>query len=139
MKKAVALVLVLTLFLLSFAVTAFAATESNPYISSYSAAISNPSGKTVRVDFSVFGTGYMSSLGANTIYLYEDGTLIKAFVKSNPLYAPTMVTSNAYYYYGYVTYTGKSGSTYYAEVHCFATNASGTGTETCSTNSITIP
>ena len=139
MKKTAALILVCILFLQIFSVSAFAATESNAYISRYSAYISNPSNGVVRVDFSVKGTGYMDVLGASYIDLYENGTLVKTFSMYNSLYAPTMVTNNAFTFYGYVTYSANPGSTYYAVVTLYAANSSGSGTENCTTGTVVIP
>ena len=118
---------------------AFAATESNKYISAYGASITNPSGNVVRINFNVTGTNYMSSLGASTIELYENGSLVKTFSRYNPAYTSSMVTTNALYFYSHVTYSGSSGCTYYAIVNVFASDGSGTGTESCSTGSITLP
>lgn len=139
MKKAAAFILVCVLLLQVFSISAFAATESNAYISRYSAYISNPSNGVVRVDFSVRGTGYMDVLGASYIDLYENGTLVKTFSMYNALYAPTMVTNNAFVFYGYVTYSANPGSTYYAVVTAYAANSYGSGTESCTTGSVTIP
>lgn len=139
MKKAAAFIFVCVLLLQVFSISAFAATESNAYISRYSAYISNPSNGVVRVDFSVRGTGYMDVLGASYIDLYENGTLVKTFSMYNALYAPTMVTNNAFVFYGYVTYSANPGSTYYAVVTAYAANSYGSGTESCTTGSVTIP
>ena len=139
MKKAAALILVCILLLQVFSISAFAATESNAYISRYSAYISNPSNGVVRVDFSVRGTGYMDVLGASYIDLYENGTLVKTFSMYNSLYAPTMVTNNAFVFYGYVTYSASPGSSYYAVVTLYASNSYGSGTESCTTGTVIIP
>ena len=139
MKKVAAFILVCVLFLQVFSISAFAATESNAYISRYSAYISNPSNGVVRVDFSVRGTGYMDVLGASYIDLYENGTLVKTFSMYNALYAPTMVTNNAFVFYGYVTYSANPGSTYYAVVTAYAANSYGSGTESCTTGTVIIP
>ena len=138
MKKAVALVLA-CLVLLSFSSTAFALKESNAYISRYSALISNPSSGVVRVDFYVYGTGTMSSLGASSIVLYENGVPVKTFSMYDPLYASTMVTTNEDWFYGYVTYSANSGSTYTAYVTVFASDGYGSGSESCTAGSVYIP
>ena len=138
MKKAVALILVI-FFLLTASTAAFAATESNAYITRYGALISSPSSGSVKVSFNVVGTDYMSSIGARTIVLYENGTPVKTFSMYNPAYAPNMYTTNDDIFIGYVTYPANSGSSYFAIVTVFASDGTGTGTETCSTNSITIP
>lgn len=139
MKKIAAIVLACVLFLQVFSISAFAATESNAYISRYSAYISNPSNGVVRVDFSVTGTGYMSVIGASYIDLYENGSLIKTFSMYNSLYAPSMVTNNTFVFSSYVTYSANPGSSYYAVVTLYASNSSGSGTENCTTGTVTIP
>ena len=93
----------------------------------------------MRVDFSVRGTGYMDVLGASYIDLYENGTLVKTFSMYNSLYAPTMVTNNAFVFYGYVTYSASPGSSYYAVVTLYASNSYGSGTESCTTGTVIIP
>ncbi len=138
MKKAVALIIVCAIFLMLSA-TAFAAIESNAYIDRYGAAISNPSSGVVRIDFNVYGTDYMSSLGATKIELYKDGSKVKTFSMYDPLYAGAMVTTNDDWFYGHVTYSANSGSTYTAFVTVFASDGSGTGTESCWTGSVYIP
>lgn len=139
MKKTVALCSVLILFLLVYTNSALAATESNKYISMYYADISNPSSGVIRVEFGVDGTSVMTMLGAQTIDLYENGVLIRSFSRYNAIDAPFMVNTNDQYCYKHVSYPANSGSTYSAVVTVFATNATGTGTETCTTGSITIP
>lgn len=138
MKKTVPLILVCTI-LLMFSVTAFAAMESNAYIASYGAQISNPSSGVVRVDFNVYTTDYMSSLGASSIVLFENGVFAKSFSMNDPLYAAALVTTNNDWFYGHVTYPANSGSTYTAIVTVFATDGNGSGSESCSAGSVYIP
>lgn len=139
MKKIAIFVLVAILFIQVFSPMAFAATTSNSYISAFGANITNSSNGNIRINFDVTGTAYMNSLGASSIELYEDGSLIRFFSSSNPVYAPYMVASNEIWFWSTLSYPAKSGSTYYAVVSFFATNSTGTGTEVCMTNSITIP
>lgn len=139
LKKRFIMILVCILLIQSFTPIAYAATQSNKYISKYGAGISNPSNGVVRIDFNVYGTGLMSSIGASSIDLYENGSLVKCFSSTNPIYYSSMVSTSAYSKIGYVTYTANPGSTYYAVVSVFSSNSTGTGTETCTTGSITIP
>lgn len=139
MKKTAVLVLVCILFLQSFSISAFAGTESNAYISRYSASISNPSNGVVRVNFSVTGTGLMNVLGASYIDLYENGTLVNSFSMYNPLYASSMVTYNDVEFSNHITYPANPGSTYYAVVTLYAANGYGSGTESCATGIVIIP
>lgn len=139
MKKSISLLIVLILLLQVFSVSSLAATESNAYIRKYSALLSNPSSGVVQINFSVYGTALMSSLGAETIELYENGSLVKTFSRYDALYASSMATSNAYSFHGHVSYSGTSGSSYYAIVTVFASDGMGTGYESCTTGSIVLP
>ncbi|MBQ6273894.1 MAG: hypothetical protein IJK63_06675 [Oscillospiraceae bacterium] len=139
MKKTAALILCIFIFLQAFSPMSFAATESNAYISEYGCGISKPSSNTVRIDFYVIATNNMDSLGASTIYLYRDGSLVKTFSRYNFQYTASMVTTNNYNFFGHVTYTNAPEGTYYAVVNVFASDGTGTGTEGCTTGSITIP
>ena len=138
-KKTAALILVCIILLQISAPIAFASTESNAYISLYGAGLSSPSSDVIQIDYYLYGTGYMNSLGADYIYLYEDGSLVAFFSRYNPVYSPAMMTTNSYRFFGSVSYPAKAGSTYYATVSFFATNSSGTGTEGCSTGNYTMP
>ena len=139
MKKTAASLLVCIFLIQVFSPMAFAATESNAYINEYGAGLSNPSSNVIQVDFHVYGTGYMSSLGANIIYLYEDGALLAMFSRYNPAYTSYMMATNSYRFFGSISYPAKPGSTYYAIVTFFATDGYGTGTEGCTTGTLTIP
>ncbi len=138
MKRAVALIVVV-LILLTCTSTAFAATTSNHYIIRFGAMISSPSSGTVRVDFNVHGRDYMSSIGASSIVLYENGSPVKTFSMYDPLYATDLYTTNTDIFYGHVTYPANSGSTYSAVVSLFASDGSGSGFETCITGDVIIP
>lgn len=139
MKKAAASILVCILIIQVFSPVAFAATKSNAFINEYGAGLTSPSSDTIQVNFYLYGTGYMSSLGATTINLYEDGALLATFSRFNPVYTASMMTTNSYRFFGSISYPAKAGSTYYATVSFFATNSSGTGSEGCSTGNYTMP
>lgn len=139
MKKTAVSLLVCILLIQIFSPLALAATESNAYISEYGAGLSSPSSNVIQVDFHVYGTGYMSSLGSSIIYLYEDGSLLATFSRYNPAYTSYMMTTNSYRFFGSISYPAKPGSTYFAVVGFFATDGSGTGTEGCTTGTLTIP
>ena len=139
MKKTVSLLLACVILLQLPAPGAFAATESNAFITEYGAELYSPSSDVIQVDFYLYGTDYMSSLGASMIYLYEDGALLATFSRYNPIYTSVMTTTNSYRFLGSISYPAKAGSTYYAIVSFYATNSSGTGTEGCTTNNYTIP
>ncbi len=109
--------------------TAFAAIESNAYISSFSAAVSVASDGTVTVNFGTFGTGKMDKIGASAITIYENGSPRTTYYYTNSNYTATMMGSNAYHFYGYVTYAGTKGNTYQAHITHYAEKNGGNGTE----------
>lgn len=140
MRKVVSCILCMSImFVMLCSPIAFANEESNKYISTYGASASLPSSGTLRIEFLVLGTGLMSSIGASTIVIYKNGAAYYTFYSSNPAYNAKMVKYNAYYNIdGYVTFPVSAGNTYYAEVTFFATDSTGTGTEACFTNSVTV-
>lgn len=127
MKKLVCAVLC-TLMVISVMITpAFAAMESNAYIESYSAQITLKGNGKIRVDFGTHGTGTMDVIGAETILLYENGSLVRTYSKDNLLYSSMLVGTNRWYFYGGVDYNGVAGRTYYAEVKHYAEDSTGSG------------
>ena len=96
--------------------TAFAAIESNAYISSFSGAVSVANDGTVTVNFGTIGTSYMDKVGASAISVYENGSWVATYYYSNPKYTATMMGTNVHYFYGYVTYSGTKGNTYQAHI-----------------------
>ena len=108
---------------------------TNAYIESMTGALSK-SGDTLNVNFSVFGTGRMTSIGASCIKIYTSGgTLVKTFWSA---YNPSMLGSNTYSYSGTVSYDGTDGTTYYAVITGYASYGGGSGTETYTTVSLTL-
>ena len=139
MKKTAALILALFIVFSTFSPMSFAAIESNAYVASYGGSISKPSSDSVKINFHVFATHYMDSLGASTVTLYKDGSPVKIFSQYNPQYTANMVTTDYYYFYGSVTYTNATAGTYYAVVTVFASDGTGSGSESFTTGTITIP
>ena len=130
MKRTLALILCLSLlFVAACMPTAFAAEESNKYISSYSSAITLEVNGKIKINFSTFGTNYMDDIGASTILLYENGTFVKSYSAYNALYSSTMFGHSTYYFYGYVYYNGTAGNSYYAVIVHYAGDSTGHGTE----------
>lgn len=109
--------------------TAFAAIESNAYISSFSGAVSVANDGTVTVNFGTIGTSYMDKVGASAISVYENGSWVATYYYSNPKYTATMMGTNVHYFYGYVTYSGTKGNTYQAHITHYAEKNGGNGTE----------
>lgn len=140
MKKTISLVLALV-FVISlavFPVSAMSASyvRSSGYIEECSASITKESSTSLKIGFTAYAPSTMTKLGASTIYLFCDGTVIASYTLAR---YPSMSGSNVSKYSGSVTYTGaSSGHTYYAQVFFQATDASGSGSDYRYTNSITF-
>ena len=124
----IAVCLVLVFSLIGTAV-AYASTESNAYISSIGGAVSVANDGTVTVNFGTHGTDLMDKIGASAISVYENGQFRKAFFYTNPLYTATMMGTNDYDFYGYVTCAGTKGNTYRALITFYAEKDGGSGVE----------
>ena len=126
LRIAICLVLVLSLI---GTVVAYAQTESNAYISSFGGAVSVANDGTVTVNFGTHGTGRMDQIGASAISIYENGHFRKTYYYTNPLYTATMMGTDDYDFYGYVTYAGTKGNTYQALITFYAEKDGGSGVE----------
>ena len=126
LRIAICLVLVLSLI---GTVVAYAQTESNAYISSFGGAVSVANDGTVTVNFGTHGTDLMDKIGAYAISIYENGQFRKTYFATNPLYTATMMGTDDYDFYGYVTYAGTKGKTYQAYITHYAELDGGFGTE----------
>jgi len=131
-KRAVCLILALAL---SGIPIAFAAVESNAYISSYGAAITRNGNGSITVNFNTHGTGSMDSIGATAISIYENGHHKTTFYAANSDYTSLMLGSG-YYFYGGVPYQGVAGRTYKALITHYAEKDGGSGTENLWTASV---
>ncbi len=124
----IAICLVLVFALVSSSV-AYALTESNAYLSSWNGAVSVANDGTVTVNFGTHGTDLMDKIGASQISLYENGHFKQYFSAYNSLYTATMMGTNDYDFYGYVTCAGTKGNTYQAYITHYAELDGGHGTE----------
>lgn len=123
--RIVTLVLVLAMLApvgVSAAVPVTVQPRASYYLSSYNAYIYPAGGGKVQACFSVTGTGYMDSIGALTIQIYESKdnstwTWVKSYSDIN---YPSMVSYNDYYHSGYMTYQGVAGRYYKAYVCVWA-------------------
>lgn len=97
--------------------------QASYYINSYWASASAGTG-SITISFGIVATGKMTSLGAQYIWLYDEGgTLVKTFTAYN---TSGMLASNRYSYSSSVTYYGAiSGEKYYAVVSFEAANSTG--------------
>lgn len=127
-------VTIITLVLCIFSSVALA--RSSSYIESSSGYAYKSGTNEFNVNFSITGTGVMTSIGATKIEIKtSNGLLIKTFysnVESN------MMGSNKVYHSVTVTYRGVTGKSYYAVIYFKAANSSGYDTTTYTTNTVAI-
>lgn len=115
--------------------TASAAVQSSAYLDGYSAGLTaDPHGAMV-ITVDVTGVGYMSKIGAKTIYVYEstNGTdfyWVATYESSN---YPKMMGSGTYLYDDVITHQGTPGLYYCATVCVYAGNSSGGDERYCDT------
>ena len=88
------------------------------YLDSYSAYVSASGGGKIKVYFSVSGTGYIDSIGAKRIAIYESTdnntwNWVKTFTSTG---TPSMMSYNDYHHSGYVSYQGVADRYYKAYV-----------------------
>ena len=126
--RIIAFVIVLT-FLLSTA--AFAAMNASAYISATNTWITR-SGNTVKVNFTIVGTGTMDKIGVKYVYLYERNgnswNLVETFDYTDPDYDDIMMDSNSSGHAGYLPYSGHANKSYYANVRFYAEKDGGSDT-----------
>lgn len=125
----IASVVLVVLIIASMMVPAMA--KASDQLSSYCASVSGQGGGLVGVSLDVAGTGIMTTIGYSRVIIYEKQAGDWVPVKS---FSSGMTNSNDYCYVGSVSYNGRSGYQYYAEVTCFATNAKGTDSRTFNTS-----
>lgn len=106
--------------------------RASAYITSVWAGATGGNGQ-ITVDFSITGTGTMTSLGATVIEIKNSsGQTVKTYFQST---TPSMMGSNRGFYRSSVTYTGATASKkYYAIVYFKASNSSGSDTTSYTTD-----
>lgn len=106
---------------------ASAVVQSSAYLDSYSAGITPKPKGFISVTVDVAGVGYMTEIGAKTIYIYEseDGKSFNRVATYESSVYPQMLGSGASYYKTPITYLGKPGRYYYASVWVYAANKDG--------------
>ena len=121
-KRTFLLVIVIILLL---STVSYAANESSLYLAAYTAYISK-SGNTIHVNFEVYGTRTMDTIGATEIYLYEKAsgssswTLVETYLSTDPTYASAMIDTNTGCKCDSVSYNGSSSKQYKAYVTVYA-------------------
>ena len=120
------------------ALAADAGTCSNPTLSTYAAQLAKGSSKgKVIIKYTIIASKIASSIGVSSIKIYKsDGTYVTTIsgTTSNGL-----VLKNTSTHTGTYTYSGVSGTSYYAHVTVFATAGGITSSGTVKTNTVTAP
>jgi hypothetical protein len=117
---------------------ASAAPEASDYIDYYSASISKSS-TTMTVNFSIYATGTMTSLGASTIRIYSKSGSASTLVSTLSSSTTTgMLKSNSAYHSSSVQCSGTAGTQYYAVVTFYAADSSGSETKSYTTGTVTL-
>lgn len=123
-KRALALMAVVAM-----AATTFCSANlmSSRYLSSYMAACTPISGGKIVVTVEVEALGYMSKVGASTIYIYKSSDQSSWNVVKTYSYTdyPEMMGSGAFYNADAITFHGTPGYYYCASVIVYAGNSSG--------------
>ncbi len=96
--------------------------RASDYLTSYNAYVYPAGNGKIQVWFTVKGAGYMDTLGALTIRIYEstdniNWTWVKSFSNGN---YPSMIGYDDYYHSGHVDYQGVAGRYYKAYVTIWA-------------------
>lgn len=139
-RSIISLAIVLAIIITTFgSVTASASTlRSSPTLSSYGAIITKgaSTGKIV-ITYDVLANSIADSVGVSSMKIYKsDGsyvTTINATILNGFTTSGHMSHRNSY------TYTGTSGTSYYAEVTVFATIDGVTDSRTVTTNTVKAP
>lgn len=142
MKRIFSIILMFSLFFMfsTHALASDAGVFSNPTLSRYTAQLSRgPSKGKITVFYRVSANAptAINSIGVSSIKIYKaNGVYVTTIsgTTSNGLVARN-VTSHS----GTYSYTGVSGTSYYAQVTMFATAGGTTGNGTVKTNMITAP
>ncbi len=112
--------------------------QSNPTLSLYDAKLAKGSsaGKIV-IRYQLTASKMASSIGVSSIKIYKsDGTYITTITGTT---ANKLIANNKTTYSNTYTYSGVSGTSYYAKVTMFATAGGVTSSGTVKTNTVTAP
>lgn len=130
-KRCLRILMFLIAMALVLSMVAFAAMTESDYIAATSAWITR-SGNTVKVNFSIVGTGTMDKIGVKYVYLYErngsDWDLVETFEYTDPDYDDIMMDSDIHAHAGYLPYSGSASKSYYADCRFYAEKNGGSDT-----------
>lgn len=130
-KKVIRIITLVFIFALLLSTAAFANLNASAYIAMTNAWITR-SGNTVKVNFSIVGTGTMDKIGVKYVYLYEKNgnswNLVETFDYTDPDYDDIMMDSSSSGHAGYLPYSGYANKNYYADVRFYAEKNGGSDT-----------
>lgn len=138
MKKILCAALAICMLTGILTTAASAAETSSAYLDGYRAFLTADGNGEISVTVDVSGRGYMTEIGAQTIYIYES-TNNANFTRVATYEAEDyeeMLGSGSFYYETPITHQGTAGRYYFAVVDVYAANASGSDTKEYETVSI---
>ena len=122
MKTCFTMVLVCALLM---SMSPFAAARASEQIANYDIDVATVSGGKIAIKFSVTGTNFMNRLGAESIYIYERGTVGWTVAEKFDADDTNMTRSNVAKYGNTIYFYGESGTEYRIIVTIFAEDKNG--------------
>lgn len=93
---------------------------ASDYLNQYDGIVTREGGGTIKISFSVVGTGIIDEIGASQIVVQKQVNGVWISVKTyNNTRNPELSTTNNYSYANYVLYDGEVGVNYRAEITIF--------------------
>ena len=110
--------------------------RSSQYLSAYTASAIAKSGGKIAIDVVVRGRGSMDAIGADRIHVYEskDGSSFYRVATYRAADYPELLTSGTAYTKTAVTYSGKVGYYYQADIYVYAEKDGGSDIKLYETN-----
>ena len=105
--------IIMVVLLLLCTVTPFASAKGSAYIECYLTSMTAGSNGVVTAAFQITGTGTMDEIGATTVTIYENGSIVKTFSYTN---TSGMMGYNKVIHGSTVSYNGTVGKSYSAFV-----------------------
>lgn len=129
-KKRTRFAAVLLALVCLLSIPAYAVARASDQIDIWYMDVLTPGNGRLAIEFSVYGTGRMKSIGAEKISVYEEwgsSWMPVAVYKSSD---SGMSASNTYYYGNTIYYSGIAGTRYKVTVTVFAEDANGLDSRT---------
>lgn len=121
-KKFFRLIAAILAMSIVLSVPAFAVTRASGQIRSYDVTAAKVSSGKIAIDFSVDGKSRMDRIGASSIIVYEDGTVVASYDADDT----GMSAQRAAFHRDGIYFNGMAGTRYQVEVTVFAEDADGT-------------